>query len=286
MKNILLTVFSIIIVFTLVFCMGCSTTKVPDPSQDLSSPDPGGWKNTAPAILQTPEKSIRTFLGDPDAPVIFERNFTNSRGIDLGVYQAYGERFTVDAMTGSIIGISVISPDVKKTGPLSKDQAEAVALDYAMRHYPDFSSRNMQLAESGLIDHGDMGAEYSFLWSEQKSGINLGNYVGMSVDPNGKIMNYHEINKPVPAVRPAEVSKMAANATAVDHVISRTKIRNITAIESGSRLSVIDSNPATVAWIVDLEIRFLLPNGLEDHRGGNVYVDAMKGNVINYEPCM
>jgi hypothetical protein len=286
MKHPVPVFFSVLALFCLVFCTGCSTSPAPGHVQNVSAPDQTDGNSPGGTTVADPEKTIRAFLGDPAAPVVFEKNFTSPRGIDRGLYRVNNERFTVDAMTGSIVGVSVIGSDAKQPGPLSREQAEAVALDYATRHYPDFSTRNMQLAESRLIDHGDAGAEYSFLWSEQQSGIDLGNYVGMSVDPNGKIMAYHQLDKPVPAVRPAKISKATANATAVDHVISFTQIRNITAIESGSRLVVPDSNPATVAWRVDLEVRFMAPNGIEDHRGGNVYVDAINGTVINYEPCM
>jgi len=286
MKNNVLLFFSIILILGFVVCPGCTSTRAQDIQPDGSLSHLTEMQDQARTTAGNPEKTIRAFLGDPAAPVVFEKNFTNSRGIDLKMYRVDGDRFTVDAETGTILGISVISPDSKKFGPLSKDQAEAVALEYATRHFPDFSVRNMQLAESRLIDHGAAGAEYSFLWSEQTFGINNGNYAGLNVDPNGKIMGYYANDKPVPVIRAARISKAAANATAVEYVISRTQIGNITTIESGSRLSVLDSDPATVAWIVDLEIRFQAPYGLEDHRGGNVYVDAMKGNVINYEPCM
>jgi hypothetical protein len=286
MKNRLLVFFSTILVLGFIVCPGCITTKVLGTQPDLTLSQPAETQDPAKTTAGDPEKTIRAFLGEPAAPVVFEKNFTNSRGIDLKTYRVNGDRFTVDAETGTILGVSVISPDSKKFGSLSKDQAEAVALEYATRHFPDFSTRNMQLAESRLIDHGAAGAEYSFLWSEQTFGINNRNYAGLNVDPNGKIWGYHANDKPAPVIRPARISKAAANATAVEYVISRTQIGNITTIESGSRLSVLDSDPATVAWIVELEVRFLLPNGLEDHRGGNVYVDAMKGNVINYEPCM
>ena len=286
MKNRLLVFFSLLLVLGFIICPGCTTTKASGTQPDLSSSQPAETQDPARTTAGDPEKTIRAFLGDPAAPVVFEKNFTSSRGIDLKTYRVDGERLTVDAETGSITGISVISPDSKKFGQLSKDQAEAVALEYATRHFPDFSTLNMQLAESRLIDHGAAGAEYSFTWSEQTFGINNGNRVGMNVDPNGKIMAYHANDKPAPVIRPAKISKAAANATAVEYVISRTQIGNITTIESGSRLSVLDSDPATVAWIVDLEIRFQAPYGLEDHRGGKVYVDAMKGNVVNYEPCM
>lgn len=286
MKKILLVLFSILLVLGFIICPGCTTTKASGTQPDLSLSQPAETQDLARTTAGDPEKTIRAFLGDPAVPVVFEKNFTNTRGIDLKTYRVNGDRFTIDAETGTILGVSVISPDSKKIGPLSKDQAEVVALEYATRHFPDFSTRNMQLAESRLIDHGAAGAEYSFLWSEQTFGINNGNYAGLNVDPNGKIMGYHSNDKPAPVIRPSRISKAAANATAVEYVISRTQIGNITTIESGSRLSVHNSDPATIAWTVDLEIRFLLPSGLEDHRGGKVYVDAMKGNVINYEPCM
>ena len=286
MNKSLRVFFSTILVLGFLVCPGCTTTKAPGTQPDLSSSQPAETQDPARTTNGDPEKTIRAFLGDPAAPVVFEKNFTNTRGIDLKTYRVNGERFTVDAETGTIMGISVISPDSKKFGPLSKDQAEAIAFEYATRHFPDFSTRTMQLAESRLIDHGDAGAEYSFLWSEQTFGINNGNYAGLNVDPNGKIMGYHANDKPAPVIRPARISKAAANATAVDYVITQTRISNITTIESSSQLNVLQGDPATVAWTVDLEVRFQAPYGLEDHRGGKVYVDAMKGNVVNYEPCM
>jgi len=286
MKNNLLLFFSTILVLGFIVCPGCTTTKVLGTQPDLSLSQQAGTQDPGRTTAGDPEKTIRAFLGDPAAPVVFEKNFTSSRGIDLKTYRVDSDRFTVDADTGAILGVSVISPDSKKFGPLSKDLAEAVALEYATRHFPDFSTRNMQLTGSQTLDHGAAGAEYSFTWSEQTSGINNGNRVGMNVDPNGKIMAYHANDNPAPVIRPAQISKAAANATAVEYVISRTQIGNITTIESGSQLNVLPGDPGTVAWTVDLEVRFQAPYGLEDHRGGTVYIDAMTGNVVNYEPCM
>lgn len=286
MKKYFLVFFSLILVLGFIVCPGCTSTKAQVIQPERTSSFQEETLNPARTTVADPIESIRTFIGDPAAQVVFEKNFTNTRGIDLKTYRVNGDRFTLDPDTGTVIGVSVISPDSKKFGPLSKDQAEAVAYDYAIKHFPDFTTRNMQLTESRTIDHGAAGAEYSFLWSEQSFGINIGNYAGMSVDPNGKIMAYHENNKPAPAVRPAKISKMTANATAVDYVISQTQISNITAIESVSQLTVFRGDRKTVVWNVDLEVRFQAPYGLEDHRGGNVYVDAMNGTVVNYEPCM
>ncbi|MDO9323691.1 MAG: hypothetical protein Q7T80_01910 [Methanoregula sp.] len=244
------------------------------------------WQNPVQTTGADPEKTIRAFIGDPAAQVEFEKNITNTRGIDMKMYRVNDNRFTIDAETGTVIGVSVISPDSKKFGPLSRNQAEAVAHEYAIKHYPDFTTRNMQLTESRTIDHGNAGAEYSFTWCEQVFGINNGNRVGMSVDPNGKIMGYYAEDKPAPVIRPAKISKESAHATAVDYVISQTRISNITTIESASQLNVLQSDPGTVVWTVDLEIRFHPPGGFEDHRGGRVYVDAMQGTVLKYEPCM
>jgi hypothetical protein len=286
MKKHLLLFFSILLVLGFIVCPGCTTTKVPGTQPDVSLSQQTETQNPARTTTGDPEKTIMAFIGDPAAPVVFEKNVTNTRGTDLKIYRVNEDRFTVDAETGTVIGVSVISPDSKKFGPLSKDQAEAVAHEYALIHYPDFITRNMQLTVSRTIDHGDAGAEYSFLWSEQTFGINNGNYAGMNVDPNGKIMGYYANDKPAPVIRPAKISKAAANATAVDYVIAKTQISNITTIESSSQLNVIPGDPGTVAWTVDLEVRYQAPYGLEDHRGGNVWIDAITGNVVNYEPCM
>ena len=286
MKKYFLLFFSIILLFSGIFFLGCTTARAPGTQADGSLPHLTETQNPALAITGDPEKTIRAFLGDPAAPVVFENNVTNSRGIDLKTYRVNGDRFTVDAETGTITGISVISPDSKRFGPLSKDQAEAIALDYARKNFPDFATRNMQLTESRILDHGDAGAEYTFAWSEQTFGISNGNFAGMNVDPNGKIHGYYANDKPAPVIRQAMISKAAANATAVDYVLAQTKISNITSVESSLSLNVYPGDRTTVVWSVDLEVRFQAPGGIEDHRGGIVAVDAMKGTIVNYEPCM
>ncbi|MDD4137824.1 MAG: hypothetical protein PHT99_08050 [Methanoregula sp.] len=242
----------------------------------------------SPASKKDPVESIREFIGDPAAPVRFERTMTNVMGENIDMYTVNMDRFAVDAETGTLISASFISLSPVTAGNYSLDTAGAVGLAYAKKNYPDFSVRNMQLTESKTLDHGAGGVEYSFTWSEQSYGINIGNYVHVSVDPLGRILNYFARDIPAPGVEPAKIGKETANTTAVDYVITSTRISNITSIESTSQLTVLPTDQKRVVWNVNLAIHFRSPDygGMEDHRGGIVWVDAMNGSVVGYEPCM
>jgi hypothetical protein len=277
MKKIPAILVTAILISGFLLCSGCT-----------SATTPAADRYAGPKM--DPKESVRAFIGEPTATVEFERSMTNVFGEQSDVYKVNRDRFYVDAKTGRVLLASFLSRDPVKTGPYTKDSAEALALAYAKEHYPDFTSRNMQLTESKILDHGDGGMEYAYSWSEQLYGINLGNSVHVSVDPLGRIMNYYSRDKPAPAVQPAKITKDAANATAVDYVINQTRISTITSIESSPQLEVMLTDQNKVVWNVNLEIRFKSPyegmEGMEDHRGGHVYVDAMDGEVVNYEPCM
>lgn len=286
MKKIFPLFFFVILISGFIAGSGCISAIIPD----IQIADPISGDDDAQETAQTawrdPEESIRTFLGDPTARVVFERNITNIPGGKLEIFRVNDDRFTVDTKTGTIIGASFISREPAESENFTR-AAEPIARECAISRFAGFASRNMQLTEARKIDHGAMGIEYSFIWQEQSYGINNGNIVAVSVSPSGNILSYHARDRPAPVLRAAKISKMVANATAVDYVIANTKITNITDVKSTSALYVMLEDENRVAWRVNLEILFRSPSmGMEDHRGGEVYVDAITGEVVKYNPCM
>lgn len=234
------------------------------------------------------EKAIRSFMDDPTESIVFQKKMTTADGKELEIYAANKSQFYVDSDTGQVIGAVFLSREPVKSGPYTLESAETPALVFVRNHYPSFSSRNMHLISSKVLDHGDAGVEYSYTWAELVNGVNIGNQAGISIDPNGKILSYHSSDGHVPHVEPAKITLETANSTAVNYILSRTNISNITRIESSGHLTFNQPDRTEEIWSMQVEIRFMSPysdGGFEDHRGGWFQIDAMNGTVVGYEPC-
>jgi len=232
--------------------------------------------------------SIHQFIGDPNALVIFEKNNKNINGDSYDSYLVNGNRFTVDPDTGTVLSALFLSASMTQNKNLSLQQAEIPAREFAARHYRDFYQRNMQLTKSAMLDHGGGGIEYSYTWSEQSMNISIGNVVRVSVNTDGNILSYMAWDAPAPKVGPAKIGKDQAIETATRYVINVTRISNITSNQTSAQLTVMPDDRTRVVWNVELELRFMNnpQENWEDHRGGWVYIDAMTGDVVKYEPCM
>lgn len=250
----------------------------------LYAAGPGPFTLKAPGDAR---ESIRQFIGNPMAVVIFDEHNTNFIGEAYDTYRVDRDRFTVDPGTGAVTGAFFFSVPMTENKTLTLQEAAGTAKEFAASHYNNFNSRNMQLTEAKMLDHGAGGIEYSYTWSEQSMNISLGNAVHVSVNTDGRILSYNARDTIAPKVEPARIGKDPAVETATRYVITATKITNITSNETSALLTVMPDNQNRVVWKVDLELRFLNPDiGIEDHRGGLVYVDAMTGDVVKYEPCM
>lgn len=233
-----------------------------------------------------PTGSIRQFIGDPDAVVVFEENRVNVAGEPYDTYRVNNNRFTVDPETGSVTGALFISVPMKNKITLSLEQAKNSARIFAQLHYNNFNARNMVLTESQALDHGDEGTEYSYTWNEQDQTINTGNLVHVSLNTDGSVRSYHARDKTVPKLEPARIAKGRAIDTATKYVIETTKVSNISSTETSALLTVMPGDSNRVVWAVNVVLQYTdLRFGFEDHRGGEVYVDAVTGEVVQYNPC-
>jgi hypothetical protein len=234
-----------------------------------------------------PTESIRQFIGDPEAVVVFEERMVNVAGEPFETYRVNKDRFIVDPETGMVTGAQFVEAQRKIQGPLSVEQAKNSAKIFAQIHYNNFNSRNMVLTESQAIDHGDAGTEYSYTWNEQDQSINTGNLVHVSLNTDGSVRSYHARYKTVPRMEPARISKSQAIDTATRYVIETTKVSNISSNETSALLTAMPDGSNRVVWIVSVILRYMdLRLGIEDHRGGSVYIDAMNGEIVKFDPCL
>jgi hypothetical protein len=61
------------------------------------------------------------------------------------------------------------------------------------------------------------------------------------------------------------------------------KIDNITDKDASAQFTTMVDHKDV--WVVNLEVRFRNQNGMEDHHGGWVSIDAITGELMKYEPC-
>jgi len=250
-----------------------------------ASPDPAG--SPSAVTPRDPVASIREFTGNQTAAITLAYNLTAFDGRRIDIYRMGGDNFYVDGNTGTVMGAAFISIPPVKAGPYTNVTAEPVARAYAEKHYPGFTTRNM-VARSETLDHGDGGIEYMYTWTEMEDGVDVGNLAAVSVNPDGQVLSYHAYDDPVPHFEPATLSMETANATAVDYVITRGSIKNVTEIRSWSRLALNPLNRSEVTWVVDMMVLFRDPGypGGSDYRGGLVTIDGVNGTVIGYNPLM
>jgi len=244
-----------------------------------------GFDPWAPEGSGKSKTAVREFIGDPYAVVLFEKSHTNVLGEPYDTYRANGDQFTVDPTTGTVIGASFFSVPMTKIKKIYLHQAECSAKAFAVRHYNNFHSRNMQLTESKEGGGGPHGIDYSFTWSEQVMNTNTTNIVRVSTNTEGSVVSYYARDKSPPTAEPATIGKDQAIETATRYVIDRSKINNITYRNATVR-SGFTPYHERVVWIVDVEVRFMNTHNMEDHSGGAVNIDAMTGELLDYNPCL
>lgn len=234
-----------------------------------------------------PTESIRQFIGDPEAVVVFEERTVNVAGDSFETYRVNKDRFIVDPETGMVTGARFVETPRKIQGSLSVEQAKNSAKIFAQLHYHNFNTRNMVLTESQAIDHGDASTEYSYTWNEQEQSINTGNLVHVSLYTDGSVMSYHARDKTTPRLEQVRISKSQAIDTATRYVIETTNVSNMSSNETSAQLTVMPDGSNRVVWVVSVVFRYMdLRFGFEDHRGGSVYIDAMTGEVVKFNPCL
>jgi len=257
-------------------------TVLPDPTpvrtQRPLTDAPG-----APAWVDEDRRIVQVFLENLNAIVVYERMESSNVTGDYHIYRTDDGEFYVNDQSRRVDRAGFyesVSPTKKVL--IDQDRAESIARSYAVKKYPGFSTRNMQLTGSKLLDHGDAGKEYSFTWEEQAFGVSVGNFVMISVEPEkGEIITYLSRDRETLAISAPKITKEQAVETAVKYFKDISSLSSTEGLKTTAKLSVVPSLQNRVVWIVDLHID--LPDG--DHRGGGVYVDTETGDVLDFNPC-
>jgi len=222
------------------------------------------------------KENIQKFTSSPDEAI----TYLGMKEIQGGkVYEVATKtgRFTVNAKTGEIES-AVIRNGLAASAITAKDLAgmKEQAKVFVAKNYRNFASKNMILSESRILDHGDAGKEYLFVWSEMAGEAYTPSAVMVSILPDwDNSIAYIAIDRPLLVDTTPEVAQDVAQKTAMRALAMGS------AANFQSKLVVIpDGDSQKLAWIVDtIEMD-------EDNtgHGGSVIVDAISGNVLSVNP--
>jgi hypothetical protein len=257
------------IVIGLSLLLVCSAAAVADNTQDtgtLISPETIGT-----GIVK---ENIQKFTGLPDEVITYVGTKELPNGRVYEVTTASG-RFDVNAKSGEIesalIKYGLPESSIKDVASLKK-QVEA----FALKNYRHFSSKKMVLVESKVLDHGDAGKEYRYVWNEMDGNVYTLSSVMISVFPDwDNSISYIGIDRPLLIDITPKVMQDTAQNTAL-HTFAMGSSADIR-----SKLMVIpDKNSQKLVWVVET---VEMEKDNTDH-GGMAIIDAVSGDVLSVNP--
>ena len=219
--------------------------------------------------IKTPSGNVYEVASDSG------RYFVNAKTGDVELASFYGKQKNSGPL--SFLPKTTSTSTSSGSGPVTMDQAFAIAQDYARKNYRNFNDRTMVLTESELIDHGAGGKTYYNTWMETVNGVTVPNGVVVTVDADtGNVLSYIGIDQPVSADIVPSVSRNEAIGKAA------STFSSITSVESDANLAVIFPDGITnkLVWSVDIS------GAPKDNvvQGGRVFIDAHSDEILKVNP--
>jgi hypothetical protein len=220
------------------------------------------------------EEKVSEFQGNPWDKVTFEgkKKFSS---MDMFVYSTNEGRFYVNPKTERVEGAFLKNMEKLFKNSQSMGDYEKISEQFAKTKYPNFTSRNMVLTDSAIIDHGNAGNEYLFIWSELIGEAVTQNSVKMSYIPKRDILSYIGIERPVTIDTKPTITREEATEKAIN-VFGTLPSPSI-----NSKLRVI-SYGKTQRLVWDVVILSQSDTGFS--LGGSVLIDAVDGTVLFVNP--
>ncbi|MDK2891602.1 MAG: hypothetical protein PWR21_2234 [Methanoculleus sp.] len=225
------------------------------------------------------KNQIQAFMEGKDISIEYKGTMPTPSG-DMMLFGSDDERYYINSQSGSIEGALFLrSLDNSNEVRFNAENAQKIAEDYAKSKYRPFTQKNMQLIRSDLLDHGDGGKEYLFVWCEIVNGALTPNYVSISINPNtGEVISYIGIERALNVDLDPEISREDAIKTA----IAQFKEIKVSNVDTQLAVIYVDQNEQCLAWVVTID-------GKESDsttQGGTVLVDAMSGKVVQVDPYL
>ena len=201
------------------------------------------------------------------------------------IYQSDTSFYYINSESNRVEGaIFIESPDQLKTVRLTQYDAQQKAQQFAIDHYNRFTEKNFQLINAELIDHGDGGIEYLFIWREFIQSTGTPNIVQISVNPeSGKILSYIGIQRDIKV----SVLPKITEDEAIEYALTCFPKLYLKRESIPAYLSVEYITPGTqsLTWTVIIkhewiELQSISFDQMEYSNGGIVVIDAQTGKVL------
>ena len=230
-----------------------------------------------PIGINEAEKNAAAFLENPNIQLKYEYEYKSDSGSSY-VFSTGNGQVYVNMYTGTVERATFY--DAKKSSEsvaIDMDQAEKIAREYAIKKYEGFDNMNMLLIESELLNHGDGGYEYSFVYREMIDDVFSPNAVVINLNANsGDVMSYMSKHNEIVIDTKSKISREDAIISA-KAVFPKKDLK-----VNDSYLSIEYTKPEvqSLIWVVILE-----GESVDDMLyGGVVVVDAISGDVILVSP--
>ncbi|QSZ66253.1 hypothetical protein RJ40_01435 [Methanofollis aquaemaris] len=225
------------------------------------------------------KNKVLAFLGKKDINIEYKGVMSTCSG-DMILFESEDEKLYVNSQTKSVEGVIFYKSLENSTEvQLNKEKAREIAEEYARSKYRAFSHKKMQLLRSDLLDHGDAGKEYLFVWSEIVDGILTPNYVSVSINPNtADVISYHGIERALEVGLKPEISREDAIKTA----IAQFKEIEVSNVDVQLAVMYPEQDEQRLTWIVNVDGK---DNGTFA-QGGQVLVDAVTCEVVLVDPYL
>ena len=223
---------------------------------------------------------IHQYNGKYNDPINFEQNISSTTG-EAYVMASRNETYFVNQKTGNVQGaVYLNNASNSSIVSLSQNEALKIAQNYAIQHYCNATEfENMQLTTSELLDHGDSGKAYSFIWNEINNSAVTSSSVAIMVNPNtGKIISYNGLNAPVLVSTEPKITEANAVKIAVKYV------NDIQSPNTKAELHVIGSDASTQKLVWQVLVQ---GNSTKNTTSSTIIsVDAISGDILNVSDQM
>lgn len=222
------------------------------------------------------KENIQKFTGSPDEEITCNGMTELPFGKVYEVSTKTG-RFSVNAKTGEVESAIIRNESwVRSIDQKDLENIKETVKAFVEKKFMTFVNKNMVLTEARIIDHGDAGKEYLFVWNEMVGEAYTLSAVQVSVLPDwDNSITYTGIDRPLLVDTKPKISQADAQKKALRTFDMGTEAK------IQSKLAVIPAGDSQrLAWIVDT----VEPDNENMSHGGTVIVDAVSGSVLLTNP--
>jgi hypothetical protein len=179
----------------------------------------------------TPEQAIeamRQFCGDPNLPVTVEGLWDSDPSIIGGYYRLEAQSdpwrgaYKVRASDGRVLSMILDDSEPSQPPTLTREQAQAIAEQFARQHYPLFDQRQWFLWPAKYGKNGPKS--FDFFWQQvlNEHGTLAPDYLSVQVDGDGdtgRVMIYFEPFDEINAPTVPQITREQAIQIATPHAV-------------------------------------------------------------------